>query len=352
MARKNIANLESRVDRRQFLRITAGGAALTTAGCTSSSGNGSNGSSSSGGQYPSKGIKVIINWAAGGGTDTYARQVVGPAIRSLGVQPQFTNFPGAGGLRGTGNLYRAEPDGYTMGSNAPVLIVLSYLIQQPPDIDLTKLVNIAAYSVGTFGVWAHPDYNVSSLKDVIQRYQSGEFKTLGLQDKGGDPSYVAALIMKNDSDFNWQWKSSVGYGGSAATAKALVSKEVPVAIATDGGMREYYRAGKVDAICMLHSEGSIVFSDIPTMKDTTYPTELDYISRFMRGMVFPPGTPTRKRDTIEKAIKQATQSKEVKQWEKESGNPVTFFSHEKMASTTEKALKKIPKKVDLEKLRQ
>jgi tripartite-type tricarboxylate transporter receptor subunit TctC len=244
----------------------------------------------------------------------------------------------------------ASPDGYTIGSMAPPVVPMSAILNQP-DFDMTKAVPVAGWSIGTFGVWTHPDYDISTLGELFSRYQSGEFETIGLQDKG-DPTHVSALLMKNSDKFNFPWKSSVGYGGSSNAVKTLVSKEVPAIIASDGGVRNFYRNDDITAVAMLHTKGSAVFPDIPTLKDQGYPGEMDYITRFSRGCILPPGTSKEKRDVMEQAIKKAINSEDVNQWEEQSGNPVSYVPHDQIGDSIEGSLNKIPQKIDVERLRQ
>lgn len=100
---------------------------------------------------------------------------------------------------------------------------------------------------------------------------------------------------------------------------------------------------------MLHSEGSTLFDDIPSVSDKGYPT-WDYISRFTRGLVMPPETSTDKRETIENAIKTEIENKEVQEWVDKSGNPVNFQNHEKFGNAIQNAFKKIPKVINLDKI--
>lgn len=301
----------------------------------------------SGGAYPSKDIVVNINWSAGGATDAYARNVTGVAVESLGVSPNFKNITGSGGLRGAQATLNSEPDGYTMGSMAPPLVPISALVQDS-DVDLTRLVPVAGYSAGTYGLWTLPKHGVSTMDGILEKYQSGEFTTIGLQGSG-DSSEITALLMKDSDEYNLAYENAVSYGGSAAAAKALISEEVPAIIASDGGVRNYYRNDQIDGVAMLHSEGSALFDDIPPVTDSGYPT-WDYVSRFTRGMVLPPETSTEKRDTLEQAIKEAGQSDEVSQWTEKTGNPVSFQGHEKFGAAIKNSFEKIPEVVDINSL--
>lgn len=329
----------AKVRRRKFLAGVSGMGIAGLSGCTGNLGGSD--------EYPSKDISVTINWGAGGATDAYARQVTGKAIEGLDVNASFSNINGGGGLRGTSETFHSEPDGYTVGSMAPPLVPLSALVN-PPKFDMRELVPVAAYSAGTLGLWTLPKHDISSVEELTERYQNGEFSVIGTQGSG-DMSDILGRLMKDDDEYDLAYEDSVSYGGSAPAAKALVSEEVPAIIATDGGVRQYYRNEQIDAIAMLHSDGSTMFSDLPSVADNDWPT-WDYVARFIRGMVFPPETPTEKRDMLEEAIKDATESDEIKEWSEESGNPVNFQDHETLGNAMTEAFEKIPKEIDIDSL--
>jgi tripartite-type tricarboxylate transporter receptor subunit TctC len=324
--------------RRNFVKVASSAGLIGTAGCL--------GSDNQDSEYPTRDIEVIINWGAGGATDAYARNILAEAIENLGVNAEFRNVTGGAGLRGTGETANSEPDGYTIGTTAPPVIPLSALID-PPDFDITELVPLGGYSAGTYGLWTRPDEGISNLDDLLERYRTGEYEVIGLQDIG-DPTHVASLLMRNSDEFDFQWEEAVGYGGSAPAARSLLSGEVPAIVASDGGVREFYREDEVNAVAMLHSEGSNVFEDIPSIVDQGYSAEFEFISRFVRGSVAPPETPEEISGTLIDSIEwAATESDEIQQWEEESGNPVNYTSPEAIGDSITNAMERIPDEIDM-----
>lgn len=328
--------------RRQFMKSSAGvlGAA-SLSGCVSNLGSG-------GGEYPTKDIKVIINVAAGGSTDAYARQIAASAIEELGVNAEMQNITGAGGLRGIGRVANAQPNGYTMGTIAPPSSPVSYLLNKP-DWEMTDLVPVGGYSIGVYGIWTRPNADVNNFDEFLRKYQSGEWKNIGTQDSGGVTT-VIAHFMKNSDEFDFSWKEQIGYPGSAPAAKALISEEVPAVLASSGGVRNYYRQDQLKCIAMMHSGGSPLFPDLPVLPES-YPN-IDFLSRFVRGLILPPETSNDIQTTLWESIESEAKSEETKQWVEESGNPVNLVPTKEFGNSIEQALTQIPEKVDLEKIRQ
>ena len=327
------------ISRRKLLTSVASGVGLTTiSGCLGDSGNE---------DYPSQPIRVIISWAEGGATDSYARQIVSQAHDELDVDSEFENIDGAGGLRGLSELYNAEPDGYTMGDISTPIIPLAAMLANP-GFEVTELEVIGGYSIGTFGMFANPDEEIESFDEVLERYQTGEYEALGIQDEG-DPTEVLARVMRDDPDYDFAWDQIVGYGGTAETGRALAAGEVPVAIGSDGGIQSFYNDDQIDSVAMLHSEGSALYEEIPTVEDEGYSAH-DYLARFLRGMAFPPDTPDEKQEIMTDAIEEATISEPVQEWEEESGNPVDFIPSSEFEAAMEEAFEEIPQQVDLDDL--
>ena len=182
--------------------------------------------------YPESGrtVTYIVPFSEGGGTDTYARQIMPVAGDELGVNIQISNVPGSASLRGAGRIVNAEPDGYTMGGFNPPSTPLSYLVFEP-DYDLRELEGIAVYARTPYVIITSADENVEDMEDLISRYNEGDFTAIGGCQSLGGLNHVTSLVMQNQYDM--QWENYVGYDGCAPAAQAVASGEIPAAIGTD-----------------------------------------------------------------------------------------------------------------------
>ncbi len=100
------------LQRRRFLYLAAGAAALPTLGTTARAQS-----------YPAHPVRVIVPFSAGGPTDVFARIIAGNLSRNLGQQFYVENQPGAGGNLGMGAGARATPDGYAI-----TIVSTSYVV--------------------------------------------------------------------------------------------------------------------------------------------------------------------------------------------------------------------------------
>jgi tripartite-type tricarboxylate transporter receptor subunit TctC len=326
---------KNRISRREFMAGAAASSAIL-AGCSSSSG---------GGSYPSKDMTYIVPFSQGGGTDTYARKIVPEIGNELDVGVAIENVPGAASLKGTGEILREKSDGYTFGAFNPPSTPISYLVHDP-SWDITNLVPVATYARTPYAIFARPNLKIEGMKDLTKRYQNGELSKFAGLARGGIV-HIAANVMK--SEYDLQYAKYIGYDGGGPAIKAAISGEVPVVATTDTAAMSAVDSGDLEPVAILSSEGSSVFKDTPSPSDESLPS-IDYIGQLTRCMFLPKGTDTKKRDTLEDAVKSALTHDSVQKWSKKTGNVVEFGGHEKAKKALTDSIETIPKKVDLKKI--
>lgn len=329
------------VSRRGFLAGTAAGT-VALAGCMGGSGNGSG---SGGNEYPNEDMTYIVPFSQGGGTDTYARKVI-PALGSeLDVGIAIENVPGAASLRGTGQLMRAQPNGYTFGGFNPPSTPISYLLRDP-NWDITNLTPVATYGRTPYAIFARPETNIDGLQSLINKYQSGELTKFGGLGRGGIV-HVAANIM--ESQYGLQFDQYIGYDGAGPAIKGAISGEVPAVATTDTAAVSAVESGRLKPIAILSSSGSSVFPNTPSPTDAGF-KNIDYIGQLTRCMYLPPETSTEKRDQLESGIKAALDNNEVQEWSDQTGNVVEFGGHEEAREALVNSINQIQERVNLEQL--
>lgn len=322
--------------RRSVLKAIGGTGVAGLAGCISGG---------DGGEFPSQDITVLMTKGEGGATDVYTRNLVGPAIESLGVDPQFEYVTGAGGLRGLSVLLQREADGHTMCSFNIAGGIFSYLINEP-GFDITDFTPIATTSVGAFTMFTHPNHDdVSTIDDVIGKYRNDEWEVIAGQGNG-DATNALILLMADSEDYGIEYDSYTEYGGTAPTAQALSTGEIPVMVGSDGGARQYYRNGDIRDVAVLRSGGSPIFPDIPTAADQGYPT-WDYLATVRRGFVAHPDTSSDHQETLDQAFADAAESDDVRAWEEESGMPITYMDHEEYGQGIRDGVEQVPEIIDI-----
>lgn len=337
--------------RRRVLRNAGIASALVTglAGCTENLTGGGGGDGGNGDGYPNEDLRYIIPFSEGGGTDTFARQMIPVMGEELGTDIAIENIPGAASLRGTGELALAEPDGYTFGGFNPPSTPVSAMVN-PPDFEMRELKGVGAYARTPFVIVANPEHEIEGFEDLVSRYQSGELEAFSGKQKGG-VDHVLALLMRDNEEYNLNWQRYVGYDGSGPAVQATTSGEVPVAISTDTAAQGAAEDGRIDPIVSLSSEGTGVFPDLPAVTDVGYPN-IDYLGQLRRCMYVPPETPDEPIQTLTEALETSLENEELQQWAEDTGNVLEYGGPDVAEEVVNDAFENIPDQVDLEEVRE
>jgi tripartite-type tricarboxylate transporter receptor subunit TctC len=142
--------------RRQFLRLAASAAALPIVPCIARAQT-----------YPARPVRIIVPFAAGGGSDVIARLIAQKLTENLGKQFYIENQVGADGNLGMGNAARAAPDGYTILFATLSYVVNPSLFSKVPynaDKDFAPL-TVAANAPNVLLV--HPSFPARTVKEMV-----------------------------------------------------------------------------------------------------------------------------------------------------------------------------------------
>lgn len=338
MARRS--NL-GRCNRRKILQYAGATSAIGLSGLA-----GCLGGDDGDGEYPSQDIRYIIPFGEGGGTDTYAREMVPLIDDRLDVNIAIENISGAASLRGTGEMMLSEPDGYTLAAFNPPSTPVSEMVN-PQNFDLENVTGVCSYASTPFVIVANSEHEIEDYDDLLSRYDSGELETFSGKESGG-VDHVMAILMQNLHGLDWD--RYVGYDGTGPAVQATISGEVPACIATDTGAEAGVESGDLDIVTGLVSDGTQVFPDVETVTDLGY-ENIDFISQLKRGIYAPPDAPKDDLQVVADAVEEVLQTDHMQEWSEDTGNIVEFGSGEDAEQAVRDAYEIIPENVDLEEVR-
>jgi len=258
--------------------------------------------------YPSKPIRVIIPWPAGGGTDIVARIIVQKMSDSMGQPVVIDNRAGASGIIGTELVAKAAPDGYTllMGNTATNATNASVYKKLPYDpIKDFSPISLAATSPYVMSV--HPSLPVKTVREFIAlaKAKPGQIN-FGSGGSGSAPHLAAAL-------FNYLAGINVvhvAYKGGAAHTPALVAGEVQITFTNPLEVMPFIKAGRLRALAVTSNARWPAAIDLPTVAEAGVP---GYEFTIWWGLLAPSGAA---RDTVNRLAaetEKAVQVKEVKE---------------------------------------
>ncbi len=313
--------------------IAASGVALATgfAGCTGDSN----------GEYPSGDIEVVIPFSAGGGTDTMLRNIIPALEDELDTNMPIKNVPGAGSLLGTGEVFTADPDGYTMLAINPPSTPVS-AISADYEFDLRDMTGIASYAFDPYCLAADPSYEFDGLDAVVDAYADGEISAIGGQEEGG-PLHILALLVQD-----WlEWENYVPYDGGGETTQAIMSDEVPLGFTTPPDLVELVPEGNLDFIATMASEPVPAFEDYPTITDEGY-DNIDFIAQLTRNLWFPPDTDDEYVETVSEGVEAALQSDEVQEWADDAGVVLNYQGPEATQESMNDVYETVQEEIDFD----
>lgn len=252
--------------------------------------------------FPQKGksIRIIVGFAAGGGSDVGARILAAGLEKELGTPVVVDNKPGAGGQRGYTELALAKPDGYTVGLVSIPSVILSYLDPVRKAAYNRKSFQLLALHVidpGQIAVKA--DSRFLSVKDVVDAAKAAPRKitisTGGLH--SGDHFAILKLQQMTGAEF-----AMVHFDGAGPSLTAILGGKIAVYCGNVGNLLAQVKSGDMRILGIMDKDESPFYPGVKTFEAQGY----KLYNSSSRGFVAPAGTPKEIVDILSGAIKKVT----------------------------------------------
>ncbi len=266
--------------------------------------------------YPSKAVRIIVPFGAGGGTDIQGRLLGKKFYESMGQTFVVDNRPGASGLLGAELAAKSPPDGYTILFTTASLSVNVSLYKKVPLDPLKDLLPISWISSVPLVLVAHPSVPVKSAKELIALAKKRAGKMNVASNGSGTTSHLSIEMLKQFAGVD---VTHIPYKGGGPAITALIGGEVDFTFATALAAQPYVKSGRVRALAVTTGKKSAAFPDLPTMA-SIYP---GFESDNWYAMFFPAGTPKEIVAKMNAEILKALKAPEVRNFmEKEGADPV------------------------------
>lgn len=256
--------------------------------------------------YPSKPIKFVVPYTAGGTSDAIARQV-GQRLSDVLKQPVIIeNKGGAGGTVGTAQAATAPPDGYT------VLVTLSsHAINPglyktlPYDTEKDfKAVTLLANGPQILAI--HPKVPANNLKEYLDWLKKNPAESNYASGGQGTPGHLAAELLSSMAGIKFQ---HVPYRGGGAAVTDVIGGQVNAVWVTAIAAIPHVKAGRLKALAVTTKDRIAALPNVPTIAESAYP---DYAVDAWVGMFVPAATPQATVDILYKAATVALANPELK----------------------------------------
>ncbi len=235
--------------------------------------------------YPSKPVRVVVQYAAGGGADLLARLLSQELSNSLGQSLVVENRAGANGAIANAFVAGTPPDGYTLLFGAAGSLVISPHIYGSQTDNLKDFTPIILAASSPFALAVHPSVKAASLAELTALAKASPGKlNFGSSGNGGSP-HLAGELYKNVAGVDIV---HVPYKGLAPAIADLVGGQIQMIFADVGLLKPHIGSGAVRPLAVTGAKRSSALPDLPTMAEAGLP---GYQANTWYGFFAPTGTP-------------------------------------------------------------
>ena len=236
--------------------------------------------------YPSKPVRIIVNFPAGGVADVYAR-IIGAKVQEAWGQPVvIENRTGAGGNIGAEAVAKSPPDGYTLNMSAigPHAVNVSLFSKLPYDpVKDFAAVALVLEAEGLLVV--HPSVPANSVAELITYARANPGKLTFASAGTGTASHLAGELFKTMAKVDM---THVPYKGNVPAITDLLAGQTSLLFATMPTVLPHAKTGKLRALATIGAERSRAAAELPTVAETLPGFEVNN----WIGLFAPAGTPT------------------------------------------------------------
>jgi len=273
--------------------------------------------------YPSRPVKILVPFAAGGPADVYARFLAQRLQESMGQPFVVENRPGAGALIGTEAAAKSAPDGYTLLLMSNTHTVNESLIPNRPYQLLRDFVPVAPINSSDLVLVVNPNVQAGTLAEFIALAKANPGKLNYASSGPGTPYHMAGELFKAMAGVDIV---HVPYKESSAARTAVIGGQVEMMLDAVTTMAPQATAGKVRALGTSGKARSTVMPAVPTIAEAGVP---GYETTIWLGVIAPKGTPPAIVNRLNAEIGRITARPDVRaEWAKQGAVAMTMTPDE------------------------
>ncbi|HXL14305.1 MAG TPA: tripartite tricarboxylate transporter substrate binding protein [Bradyrhizobium sp.] len=274
-------------------------------------------------EYPTRAIKIIVPFGAGGPADVAARLIGNTLQDGFGQPIVIENRPGAGGVIGTVEAAKAAPDGYTLLMMSNTQTANESLVPQRKYELMRDLVPIAPINYSDLVIVVHPSVPAKTLGEFIALAKSQPGKLNYASSGQGTPYHMAGELFKTVAGVDIQ---HVPYRNSGEARSGVIGGQVQMMIDAVPAMAPNIAEKQVRALATTGTTRSSVLPDVPTVTEAGLS---GYEATIWLGLMAPAKTPKPILDKLSAAVNAAIRRPEiVKLWAEQGAAPMAMTREE------------------------
>jgi len=281
--------------------------------------------------FPTRPIMLVIPFAPGGSTSIVGRGVARKMSELLGEKIIVDNRPGAGGTLGTSAVAKSEPDGYTLLLGYTGTLAIAPSLYKKAGYDPRKdFAPVGMIGNAPNSLVVNPAFQVDTVAALIAYAKANpgklNFGTAGT----GTASHITGEYFARSAGITLV---HIPYKGTGPVLTDLLGGQIPMAFAPIPAAHTNVVAGKLRALAVTSATRSGLLPDVPTIAESGIP---GFDASLYYGLVAPAGTPRPIIDKLNKALRDALASDEVKRQLANDGTDVTPGSPDDYAALIDK----------------
>jgi tripartite-type tricarboxylate transporter receptor subunit TctC len=285
--------------------------------------------------YPNRPITLVIPFAPGGSTSIVGRGIAEKMSELLGEKIVIDNRPGAGGTVGTKAVAKSDPDGYTLVLGYTGTLAIGPSLYKKAGYDPRKdFAPIGMIGNAPNSLVVHPSVPAKSVAELIAYAKQNPGKVSFGSAGAGTASHITGEYFARSAGISLV---HIPYKGTGPALVDLIGGHIPMAFAPIPASHANVSAGTLRALAVTSSTRSGLLPEVPTIAEAGLP---GFDASLYYGLAAPVGTPRPIIDKLNKVLRDALASDEVKRQLGSDGTEITPGSPEDYADFIDKDEKK------------
>jgi tripartite-type tricarboxylate transporter receptor subunit TctC len=234
--------------------------------------------------YPSRLVRIVVPYPAGGGTDALARLLADQLGRKWGQSAIVENVGGAAGNIGAAEVARAAPDGYTLLVTSPGPIATNSFLYKEMGYDPARWVPVALLATGPYVLVLRKDFEGSTVNDLIARAKANPDAITSATPGVGSVGHLSTVQLEMLAGIK---TVQIPYRGLSQAINDIIAGHVDLMFDTPTTSLPLHRDGKVKIVAVGSSERVRELPEVPTIAEAALP---GYRAVTWYAMVAPPQT--------------------------------------------------------------
>lgn len=268
--------------------------------------------------FPTKPLKLLVGYAAGGSADSIGRAIARELEVVLKQPVVVENRVGAAGTIALDALTHSAPDGYTLGLLSNSTTTSLHYVNKPLAMD-ERFIPLAQFVATRLILIVNPKVvNVKTLAEFVD-YARSHPGLVYTSSGHGSPGHLGMELFARQKGLQL---THIPYRGSAPAMQDVIAGRVGVKVVDASIAAPFIQAGQVRPIVTVSTQRSPMFPNLPTAKEQG---ESAFQIDSTMSLIVPPGTPTPVVETLRAALKQAANSDGFAKHAQQAGNAISWL---------------------------